>query len=296
MQKEKTLILMEVLNPENDIFFNDWKENGYNASVIFKKVFKPIRAIRRYCLMHNIGDITIWLGNWFYCLNKYECVIIHMNRLTRFLPEIIINKYPNIKVICWYWNTIDKQSTPIKTNKTNIEYFSFDKNDCIKHGLKYNIQYYCPINLIEVNKEFDVYFVGRSKGRKAQIDSFELIAKDKGLKCNFIVIDDNTIDIKPYSEVKKDLCKTRAVLEINKTNQVGFTLRTLESLFYEIKLITDNKEIKNSPIYNKSNIFIIGEDNYDDLPYFINSEYDKSVNKFKEDYCLDTWFNNFFVN
>ena len=129
MKKDKVIILMEVLNPDSDIFFNDWKTNGYNASVIFKKVSKPIRAIRRYCLMNNIGDIKIWLGDWFNNLDKYESIIIHMNRLTRFLPELINKKNPNIIVIGWYWNTITKQSEPIKTNNPNIEYFSFDNNE-----------------------------------------------------------------------------------------------------------------------------------------------------------------------
>lgn len=294
MLKEKTLILMEVLNPNEDIFFNDWIENGYNASVIFKKVSKPIRAIRRYCLMKNIGTVTIWLGDWFNNLDKYESIIIHMNRLTRYLPEIISNKCPNMKIICWYWNTINKQSEPIKIDNSNIKYFSFDKSDCKKYGLKYNIQYYCPVKLESTNKDNDIYFVGRSKGRENQIYDLKNIAESKGLKCNFIIVDDNAINIRPYNEVKKDLCKTKAVLEINKENQVGFTLRTLESLFYEIKLITDNKEIKKSPIYNKNNIFIIGEDDYDGLFDFINGEYDTGVNKYRDNYSLDTWFNNFY--
>lgn len=294
MNKIDTLVLMEVLNPDDDIFFNDWKKNGYNASVIFKKVSKPIRAIRRYCLMNNIGDITIWLSDWFNNLNKYESIIIHMNRLTRYLPELIANKNKNIKVIGWYWNTITKESEPIKTNDPNIEYFSFDKDDCLKYGLKHNVQYYCPVNVETSIKDSDIYFIGRSKGRDKQINEFKLVAENYGLKCNFNIIDNNSQNIKPYLEVKKELAKTKAVLEINKTNQVGFTLRTLESLFYEIKLITDNKEIKNLDIYNKNNIFIIGEDTNDNLVKFINGNYDTSVNKYRNEYSLDTWFNNFY--
>lgn len=294
MKKNKVLFLMEVLNPNDDIFFNDWKENGYKASVIFKKVSKPIRVIRRYYLMKNIGDITVWLGDWFNNLDKYESIIIHMNRLTRYLPELIVKKNTKIKVIGWYWNTITKESEPIKTDNPNIEYFSFDKDDCKKYGLKYNIQYYCPINVKNYEKDSDIYFIGRSKGRDKQISEIKNIAERYKLKCIFNVVDDSEYNIKPYLEVKKDLAKTKAVLEINKANQVGFTLRTLESLFYEIKLITNNKDIKKSNIYNKNNIFIIGDDNYDDLVDFINSEYDTSVNKHREEYCLDAWFNNFY--
>lgn len=284
---------METLNPNDDIFFNDWQENGYNASVIFKRVPKSIRAIRRFCLMKNIGNNSIWLANWFKNLNNYDSVIIHINRLTRYLPELISNKYPNIKVIGWYWNTINNQSEPIKTNNKNIEYYSFDENDCVRYGLKQNIQYYCPVKETHSNKDCDIYFIGRNKGREELINKFHDIAKINKLICNFNIIDDSSNNIKPYSEVKKELLKTKSVLEINKDNQVGLTLRSLESLFYEIKLITNNKNIKNVSFYNKNNIFIIGEDSYDDLYSFVNSDYDTSVNIFKEDYSLDTWFNNF---
>ncbi len=294
MEKRKVLLIIEALNLEDEAFYKDWLENGFSVSTIFKKVSKPIRAIRRICLTKNIGDVSIWLGEWFNNLEKYDSIIIHMSRLTRYLPEIISSKYPHIKVIGWYWNTIDKESEPIKNNNPNIDYYSFDKNDCKKYGIKYNAQYYCPVKLIENKKINDIYFIGRSKGREEQINKLRNDAERMGLKCNFTVIKDNSRNVSLYSDVKKELAKSKAVLEINKKNQVGFTLRTLESLFFEIKLITDNKEIKNTPIYNKNNIFILGEDNIDDLYNFINSDYDYSVNKYKDNYCIDTWFNNFY--
>ena len=141
----------------------------------------------------------------------------------------------------------------------------------------------------------DIYFIGRSKGRKEKIENFKHTSESYGLRCNFNVIDDNTSgSLIPYSEVKKELLKTKAILEINKKNQIGFTLRVLESLFYELKLITDNKYIKQCPIYNKDNVFILDEDDYDDLYNFINEPYNHDVDKYKNDYELDKWFNNFF--
>ena len=272
MDKKDILILIET-NPDNDIFFNDWIDRGYKANVLFKKINKPLRAIRRLCLMNNLVGTKSWLNNWFNNLNEYKAIIIHMSYLTRYLPFYINKKYPDLKIICWYWNTIDDKTLPIKTEIKNIEYYSFDKNDCEKYGLKYNIQYYCePKQLVKDNIDDDIYFVGRSKGREEKIESFKEHALKENLKCKFVVIN-NSNELLPYSSIKKELLKTKAVLEINKKNQVGFTLRALESLFYEIKLITDNKEIKNSPIYCKDNVFIIDEDDYDDLYDFINKPY-----------------------
>ena len=83
-------------------------------------------------------------------------------------------------------------------------------------------------------------------------------------------------------------------MEINKDNQSGFTLRALESLFYQTKLITNNFGIKESDIYNKSNVFIVDVDNINDLSLFVKSDYDHSTDSIKKNYDLDRWFNNFY--
>ena len=290
MNKEKTLLLIEA-DPKVDIFFNDWIARGYNADVIFKKKNKLLRAVRRYWLRYNLVGSVLWYNDWFNSLDNYEAVIIHMSRLTRYMPFIIRESYPNIRIICWYWNTIDEESVPIKTNDRRIEYWSFDANDCEKYGMHKNFQYYCqPRSLEKQNNRSDIYFVGRSKGRAEKIKLFKNMAESKDLICDLNIVDDNII---PYSEVKKKLLETRAVLEINKKDQVGLTLRAMESLFYEIKLITDNRLIKNEPFYNRDNVFVLGEDNDDDLISFLNAPYNHDVDRFKKEYDIDRWFDNF---
>lgn len=293
MDKNKTLILIEV-NESNDIFYNDWLKHGYKASTLFKRVSKPLRAIRRIWLENNLFNSSMWYGGWFNELDKYDTLIINMSYLTRYMPFIINKKYPKLRIICWYWNTIDNKTLPIETNNANIEYWSFDKNDCDRYNLHNNVQYYCWNEDAKNNEiESGIYFVGREKGRSNQINEIKDIASKQGLVCNFNVIVDDVNNYIPYTKVREDISKSKAILEINKDNQDGFTLRVLESLFYGKKLITNNKSIRNSIIYNKDNVFIIGEDNIDELKEFINKPYNHNVDKYKNDYELDAWFNNF---
>ena len=291
MNKEKTLLLIEA-DPKTDIFFNDWISRGYKAEVLFKKKNKILRAIRRYWLKYNLINSDLWYNDWFDKLSCYDTVIIHMSRLTRFMPFIIRKKYPEIRIICWYWNTINDESVPIETDDKKIEYWSFDDKDCQKYFLNKNIQYYCmPLKLEKKEIQSDIFFIGRSKGRVEKINSIREIAESKGIKCDISIVDDNNII--PYSEVKKKLMETKCVLEINKKDQTGLTLRAMESLFYEIKLITDNKLIINEAFYNRDNIFILGTDNYDNLVYFLDRPYNHSVDTLKKDYDIDRWFENF---
>ena len=98
----------------------------------------------------------------------------------------------------------------------------------------------------------------------------------------------------PYQEVKKYILRSKSILEINKDNQSGFTLRALESLFYQTKLITNNSGIVESDFYNKTNVFILDKDDIKELKSFVLSDYDHSVDVLKKNYDLDRWFNNFY--
>lgn len=292
INKDRILILIET-NPDEDIFFYDWIKSGYHAGVIFKKMPKFLRFIRRFFLMYNLPFSSIWYGEWYKELDNYDTVIIHMNHLTRYIPKKIIDRNSMIYVKCWYWNTINIKNKPIIFDK-RIDYYSFDKNDCAKYEIKYNIQYYCEQERANDNDiKYDVYFIGMDKKRKNIIKNIEDRFNSIGLICNFKIVN-NVKDFIPYNKIKDEIRNTKSILDINKEKQTGYSLRVLESLFYEKKLITNNKDIVNIEFYNNNNIFIIDVDDNNKLYDFINSDYNTDVNKYKKNYNLDTWINNFF--
>jgi hypothetical protein len=51
--------------------------------------------------------------------------------------------------------------------------------------------------------------------------------------------------------------KSKIILDINHPKQIGLTMRTLEALGAQRKLITTNADVANYDFYNKSNILII---------------------------------------
>lgn len=297
-RKRRTLILTQT-DPENDFMFHTWVENGYLADIIFKPAPKIVRAFRRIWIRHRLPARGIWYGGWKKQLEKYDAMIIHASSLTRDLPRWIHQKNPNIRIIYWYWNKVDQHTIPVKRNgDQNVEYWSFDEKDCKKYQMKKNIQYYSvPLLGIwpEQNIENDIYFIGHDVGRKKQILEVRRQAQKQGLVCDFHIIGDKKLVV-PYQEVQRQVLRSRAILEINRSGQCGFTLRTMESLFFNKKLITDNIALLDAPFYRKSNIFIVDYDNMDDLKKFLEIPYDESVCVYKEQYSLDRWFNNFFIS
>lgn len=293
MDKSKTLLLLQT-DADNDPIFNKWIKNGYNADLIFKDVPRIMRLFRRIFLKNKKNNLKFLYRNWINELEQYSTVIIHSSELTYNIAHYIKVNYPKIRIIIWYWNKVTEKNNPLKYDK-DIELWSFDKLDCEMYNMNYNIQYYEPSydisNNIKIDK--DIFFIGHDEGRRKSILDFQNIAVKMGLNCDIRISDTYGGWFIPYTEVEKCVMSTKAILELNRTGQSGVTLRTMESLFYNKKLITNNKDIINEPYYSSRNVFIIGLDKYDNLIEFVNSEYDHSVDKFREHYNLKAWFQNF---
>lgn len=86
---------------------------------------------------------------------------------------------------------------------------------------------------------------------------------------------------------------SKAIVEINQSQQNGLTVRALEALFTEKKLITNNLDIINMDFYNKNNIFIIGQDSFNLLRKFIDSDYEKIPKSIIDNYSASKWLARF---
>lgn len=291
--KNKTLILVQT-DPNRDVMFNAWKNSGLNANIIFKQKSKIIRFLRRLWADHFLPGYSLWYENWKKNLDRYETVIIHADIRTRTVPKFIHKMKPSMRIIYWYWNPVNENSKPELTKDKNIECWSFDKKDCKTYGMRSNIQYYYNQNLnTEPNVEYDLYFVGRDKGRSKWLNTIIKYIEELNISYKFDLFGDSDLGI-PYAEVQNRLKKSKAILEINQDGQVGCTLRALEALFFRKKLITTNINIKNEDFYNPNNIFVYGVDDIQNLKEFVNSPYDKASDIYKEKHTIEAWFLNFF--
>ena len=82
---------------------------------------------------------------------------------------------------------------------------------------------------------------------------------------------------------------------MTKKNQAGLTLRALEALFYEKKLITDNENIKEYDFYNSNNIFILKQDEElnakkkKELEDFLRKDFKIVSKEVKKQYTIENW-------
>ena len=240
-------------------------------------------------------------GDWKYKINSYDVFIVTSRRSAKYALKLIKKKTKNKKrIIIWYWNIVTKEELdPILYKKKGYEVWTFDSNDAEKYGMQYNNTYYFDNFDLKNQDLYDIMYVGvEKKGRIDIINNVKKICDKYNLKYNFNIVRNPNYkssynieysDNLDYFEILKLVGKSKAILDLNNSNQVGLTLRPLEALFFQKKLITNNKNIINYDFYSSDNIFILDVDSISDLPEFLNKKYKKIEKKIIEKYVFSNW-------
>lgn len=79
------------------------------------------------------------------------------------------------------------------------------------------------------------------------------------------------------------------VFDIQHSGQSGLTMRTIETLGARRKLITTNASIRDYDFYDESNIFVLDEQNADQIKEFLRGEYKPPCDEIYDRYSLPSW-------
>lgn len=195
----------------------------------------------------------------------------------------------------------------IQRKKLNV--YTFDKNDAKQYGLKLVKQVYRMPDSCENNINIDkkeVFFIGKDKKRAKVLLHLLNKLKQEKLSYYFHILTDKHSNIDSvhadcfyqeglaYATVLKHVNASRCIVEILQTGQSGMTIRTLEALFFNKKLITNNHEIVKEPFYNPNNIYIIGKDEKRiTLADFISSPIINVPEEVLRPYQIEYWIKQF---
>ena len=152
----------------------------------------------------------------------------------------------------------------------------------------------------------DIYFLGTDGGRKTKLLELYEQFQSYHLKSDFHILVPQILPedmsrqecfiTKPmdYQENLMHIAKSKAVLEVLREGQSGQTLRALECLFYQKKLITNDKSVKEYDYYHPQNIFILDEDDMERLTVFLEEPFADVSEKMIEKYDCEMWLERFF--
>lgn len=222
---------------------------------------------------------------------------------------------PDATFILYQWDSIERVDNFNSISSNFDKIFSFDRIDCIKNkSLNFLPLFYRDNSILHnIDKTIDLSFVGW-----LHADRFDLLKKIEqkcitngintyihlltGLKTYVKLLLNNdssyvkkiiSLDKLSYKKYLEIISHSRVVIDINHPNQTGLTMRTVELLANNIKIITTNEDIKNYSFYDSRSISIINR-NGDNLD--LDFIYDKTFSELDmSGYSLDNWLNTLFT-
>lgn len=244
--------------------------------------------------------LSYWYADWKHFAKGAERVIVFATIKIDHI-QYLKQLNPNIKVILWYWDPVFVCYDPTKIPPHLCDFWSFDKNDCRTYHLKHNTTFYFKDIKISNEKEklYDLLFVGMDKGRREKLQMIEERFRDLQINAKFYItsnIDDVTrpqVKPIPYNEYLEMIQQSKALLDYVQEGQFGMTLRIMESLFFQKKLVTNDIMIKHEEFYKPENIFILGVDDMSGLYNFINSPYKPLPTEMVKSYDFRNWLSRF---
>lgn len=221
--------------------------------------------------------------------------------------NLVKEKNSKIKFIVFLWDKFSKEEI-IKIKEIYDEVYTFEKSDALENNIKWHPSFYIK-KIKNVEKTLDFYFLGENRDRERYEyinnlykyckknrlkNRVYLYSKKKVKNLNDKIIIYNKIS---YEENLENIKNSKVTFEKNIEKQSGLSLRSLECLGYETKLITTNKDIKNYDFYNPNNIFIvesIEEINKIPLDFFIKP-YEKVEEQILKRYSFKGFINDILV-
>lgn len=220
------------------------------------------------------------------------------------------NSQKNAEFISYHWDAIS-QYDYLGTVEFFEKVFSFDIVDCKKYGFIYLPLFASGIydNIEQKEHDIDIYTVGlvARPQRNILVQQFKDYCISNDISFYFHLKMTPTAYMKILmkgvipkdvsfstleTEVMRDIVtRSRAVLDVPNHEQSGLTMRVIENICIGKKIVTTNVHIVNEPFYNKKQVFLLGEDNMDDLKSFIRSEY---KGREHPELKLESWLRNIF--
>lgn len=209
---------------------------------------------------------------------------------------------PGARVIMWFWNPVS-EPLALAAQERGIEVWAFDPSDAARiKGVRLNTQYWFASQVPDPREKlWDVSFVGRDKGRGQTIQVLESALRGRGLTTNFqIVAPPSRLPWKqsaeswiPYREVIEQSARSRAVLDIVQQGQTGMTLRAMEALYLEVKLITNNAAMLQDPHYPQDNVYLLEGTELPGLEDFMSRPIAPTSEMVREFYSFPAWLRRF---
>ncbi len=289
-----------------DFPIKDYLTGNNIAEVSIRRgLSKPLRFLRKLPFFSNVISNTKERKGWLEECKGANTIILFdtFAHYATYCYEIENYVGKDVRLILYLLNPAFF-SEDYKKLSTRWEIWTFMKEDAIKNGFKYGATFYNPrlaLNCFDKDSETttdcDLLFVGTDKGRKGFLLNLKSQLEKNKVVCDFKIVDNfRSLFSRKYSrEISyKNLCRlnkrTSAILDVVQDGQTGLTLRIMEGLLFDKKIVTTNAAIRTDKDFKDNpNIYVITKDNIKELYTFLKKPMVEYPNDLKAKYSFTSW-------
>lgn len=183
---------------------------------------------------------------------------------------------------------------------------TFDPDDAKKYKLQLVPAPYRNLAASSTAASVDFYFLGQDKGRLDFLLDFKQAVTQHAMACHFHIVPDRNTHYTPeqleqtqphwipYAENLTHIQQSRCLLEVVQHTQSGATLRSMEALFGNCKLITNRLAARQDPHFDPSRTYVLdGPVNPQALHDFLASPIQPASAAAMSPHEINTWVENF---
>lgn len=299
--KKKILFLNLNFFEYDNIIANEMKRQNYEvvSYCILKKystkelfLNRISKSYEKKILDRFYNDFYSYLDN---CDIEFDIIFaIGCAHLRSSLIHKIKEKYSRASIILYYWDDLERACPDKYVLEIVDKVYTFDREDSQKYRLIFRPLFYGDvfINREKMTRKYDLSFIGTLHSDRGNIVTHVLEAVNKNrlqvflylrmdkfryiyrkLRYSNRILPYLTTETMSLEKTSRILKTSKVSLDIPFSSQKGLTMRTIECLGAETKIITTNWDIVNYDFYCPENIMVIDRDNpqfdldFFDIPY-----------------------------
>lgn len=186
------------------------------------------------------------------------------------------------KYILYQWDGVSNNQNAVKIAPLFDNIFTFDMQDSRQFNWKYRPLFFIDSFVKHSEKDIDILYMCSLHSDRLRIyNELKQLCELKGLrfkafmyerryvylkrkyldrKKDYLSVSDSEVSYKPLTIDKSyDLYgRSKVVVDYTHPRQTGFTMRTIECLGNQCKLVTNNLNVRNADFYSEDNIQIYG--------------------------------------
>lgn len=243
--------------------------------------------------------------------------LVNPETVPSYFIDIVKENNPSIKIYTYFWDSINNRKKALTYLNISDKFFTFDSNDkTVDTRITFLPLFYSDkykqIADSKTNISYDICFIGTVHSNRYNIvKSIEKIASDNNLLIysyfyspskilflfqklffrSFRHIKLNDISFKSLSknQVIELISSSKVIIDIEHISQNGLTMRTIEMLGANKKILTTNKNIVNYDFYNSNNCFVFDRNNIKIDQSFFKNDFNEIDEKVYDKYSLSSW-------